>query len=84
MKKISKKEILSAVEEVIQQALTKFEIADPSKKTKKLVENVSRKVSGRIKTEVKRKFKKDRKAAERSKNANASKSEKKVGKMTAA
>lgn len=71
------------MDEIIQQALIKFEIADPTKKTKKLVEDVSRKVSGRIRTEVKRKFKKDRKAAAGSKKAKASsKTERKIEKMT--
>jgi RNase P subunit RPR2 len=67
MEKISKKDIKNVVDAVLTQALTKLEIAEPSKKTKKLVDSVSRKFAVQLKRDVKRKFKKERKAESRSK-----------------
>lgn len=54
-KKISKKEIQDVLQDAITQALNKLEIAAPSKKTKKLLDRISKKVSVRVKREIKRK-----------------------------
>ena len=62
MNKISKKDIQLNVKNIIEQALTSYDISAPSSKTKKLVKDVSKKFSSRIKKEVKRKFKENRKA----------------------
>lgn len=54
-KKISKKEIQDVLHEAISTALNKLEISAPSKKTKKLLDRISKKVSDRVKREIKRK-----------------------------
>lgn len=54
-KKISKKEIQDVLHEAISTALNKLEISAPSKKTKKLLDRISKKVSVRVKREIKRK-----------------------------
>ena len=54
-KKISKKEIQDVLQEAITTALNKLEISAPSKKTKKLLDRISKKVSVRVKREIKRK-----------------------------
>ena len=64
MEKISKKDIQATVKNIIEQALSTYEISSPSIKTKKFVKDVSRKFSNRLKSEVRKKFKADRKAAE--------------------
>ena len=66
-KKISKKDIKNVVETALSQALTKLEIAEPSKKTKKFADSLSRKFAVQLKHDVKKKLKKDRKAESRSK-----------------
>ncbi|WP_333820593.1 hypothetical protein [Ohtaekwangia sp.] len=58
MEKVLKKEILLTVEEAMNQALSKYAIASPSKKTKKLLDKVARKFSSRIRSEVKKQAKK--------------------------
>ena len=64
MQKISKKDIQATVKNIIEQALSTYEISSPSSKTKKFVKDVSKKFSSRLKREVRKKFKADRKAAE--------------------
>jgi hypothetical protein len=63
MQKISKKDIQATVKNIIEQALSTYEISSPSAKTKKFVKNVSKKFSSRLKREVKKKYKADRKGA---------------------
>lgn len=58
MKKISKREIRATVNESLLKVVTNLEIPDPSKKTKKLIEKVSRKFSDELKGELKKHFKK--------------------------
>ncbi|MEO5977087.1 MAG: hypothetical protein ABIS36_04700 [Chryseolinea sp.] len=67
MEKMSKKDIKTVVDSVLSQALNKLQIGEPSKKTRKLVDSVSRKFVVQLKHDVKRKFKKERKAENRSK-----------------
>ncbi|MCD9019093.1 hypothetical protein [Parachryseolinea silvisoli] len=62
-KKISKKEIQDVLHEAISTALNKLEISAPSKKTKKLLDRISKKVSVRVKREIKRKNNATAKAA---------------------
>jgi RNase P subunit RPR2 len=54
-KKISKKEIQDVLHDAINTALTKLEISAPSKKTMKLLDRISKKISVRVKREIKRK-----------------------------
>lgn len=54
-KKISKKEIQDVLHEAISTALNKLEISAPSKKTKKLLDRISKKMSVSVKREMKRK-----------------------------
>jgi hypothetical protein len=68
MEKISKKDIQANVKNIIEQALATYEISSPSSKTRKLVKDVSKKFSTQIKKEVKKKYKENRKAAERQYN----------------
>lgn len=58
MKKISKREIRATVNESLLKVVSNLEIVDPSKKTKKLIEKVSRKFSDELKGELKKHFKK--------------------------
>jgi hypothetical protein len=62
-KKISKKEIQDVLHEAISTALNKLEISAPSKKTKKLLDRISKKVTVRVKREIKRKNNATAKAA---------------------
>jgi len=74
MKNISKKVITAAVDEALQQVLIKLEILDPSKKTKKMADNLSRKFSTQIRSEVKKGLTKVKKtAASKSKGKKAKK-----------
>ena len=65
MKKIKKKEIVHTVEKAIGTALEKLDITDPSKKTEKLLEKVSKEFSGQLKKEVKKKNKQIAKSAKK-------------------
>ena len=65
MEKISKKDIQTAVKNIIKQTLSSYGISSPSTKTNKLVNDVSKKVSDQIRKEVKRKLKQDKKTAAR-------------------
>lgn len=67
MKNIKKKEIVYTVEKAMGTALEKLEITDPSKKTEKLLEKVSKEFSGQLKKEIKTKNKKVAKAAKKAK-----------------
>lgn len=58
MKKISKREIRATVNESLLKVVSNLEIPEPSKKTKKLIEKVSRKFSMELKGELKKHFKK--------------------------
>ena len=53
MKKLKKKEIRQVVDKAIEGALEKLSIAKPSKKTKKVLQKASKKVTSRLKGEVK-------------------------------
>ncbi len=74
MTKISKKEIRHAVSDAMSQTLAKFSITSPSKKTQRIVDDVARKVSGRIKSEVKKQLAK----ADRSTKSRKEKTSKKL------
>lgn len=69
MEKISKKEIKTIVTTALQQALNQLEIATPSRKTSKLVDAASRKLTIQLKRDVKKKVKKARKATSRVKKS---------------
>ncbi|MEQ8424577.1 MAG: hypothetical protein RIA63_07690 [Cyclobacteriaceae bacterium] len=62
MEPLSKKEIRTKVEESVSQALEKLEITNASKKTKKVVKATSRKLTGALKKELKKLYKKNKKA----------------------
>lgn len=61
MDKLTKKEMRQSIEDAIRQTLLKFELSIPSKKTQKLLENSSRKITEQIKSELKKKSKKTEK-----------------------
>lgn len=65
MERISKKDIKTIVTTAIHQALNQLEIIKPSKKTSKLVDSASRKLTLQLKQDVQKKFKKARKAESR-------------------
>jgi hypothetical protein len=65
MEKISKKDIRATVNETLFNVVSNYQIADPSKKTKKLIEKVSKKFSGELKHELKKHFKKMEKATKK-------------------
>lgn len=67
MEKITKIEIAHTVEEAMGSTLEKLNITSPSRKTEKLLSKVSKEFSGQLKKEVKRREKKDAKAAKKSK-----------------
>lgn len=54
MKKVSRKEIILRVEGAIGSVLKKLKISSPSKKTEKLIEKVSRKISAYLKEEIRK------------------------------
>jgi hypothetical protein len=62
MKKLSKKEIRATVNQSLMNVVSSLEISDPSKKTKKLIDKVSKKFSAELKGELKKHFKKMEKA----------------------
>lgn len=68
MQKISKKDIQAIVKNIIEQALSTYEISSPSSKTKNFIKDVSKKFSSLIKKEVKKKYKENLKAAGRQKD----------------
>jgi hypothetical protein len=70
MKKISKKEIRDKVTVAMTQALTSFEIAEPSKKTRRTIDKVSKKLSTDIKRDLKKKQEKISKASASKKKKN--------------
>jgi hypothetical protein len=77
MKKVSKKEIRNSVKESLDNIVSRYEIADPSKKTNKLIRKVSKKISGELKGELKKHFKKMEKATKKT-PLNGSLAQKKV------
>ena len=70
MKKITRKELRKNTEETLRNLLSQFEIATPSKRTKKVVEKVSRRFSTSLKHEIKKKMKEHQKASRKVKNSN--------------
>lgn len=62
MKKVTGKELRQSTENTINGLLTQLEIAEPSKKTRKVVEKVSRRLSKELKHEIKKQLKKNEKA----------------------
>lgn len=73
MKKISRKEIRATVNQSLLNVVTDLEISDPSKKTKKLINKVSKKFSTELKGELKKHFKKMSKATKSGVNGQATK-----------
>jgi hypothetical protein len=55
--KISKKLIRTRVEAAMKEVLTSFELSQPSKKTKKVVDRISKKLSSELKRDLKKQFK---------------------------
>ncbi len=55
VKKISKKELKNTVNQVMSETLIKLDVSSPSKKTKKLLESISKKLSVQIKSDLKKK-----------------------------
>ena len=53
MKKVSKKYIRAKVEGAVHQAIEELELSPASKKTKKLVNKASKKISGQLKSDFK-------------------------------
>lgn len=70
MKKITRKELRQNTEETLRNLLNQFEISAPSKRTKKVVEKVSKTFSTRLKQEIKRKMKQNQKASKKVKQHN--------------
>lgn len=66
MKKISKKEIQDKVEDAVNVALQQFDAPIASKKTKRLVEKASKKISSQLKHDLKKLSKKAEKMAKAS------------------
>jgi hypothetical protein len=54
MKTISKKDIRTKVEKSMRDTLSQFDIAKPTKKTEKLIKKTTKKLSGKIRREVKK------------------------------
>lgn len=67
MNKISKKEIRETVKESLDNIVSQYEIAAPSKKTNRMIKKVSRKFSEELKGELKKHFKKMEKATKKAK-----------------
>lgn len=65
MKIISKKEIRETVKESLDNIVSQYEIAEPSKKTNRLIKKVSKKISCELKGELKKHFKKMQKATKK-------------------
>ncbi len=61
MKKVSKKEIRQAVEKAIKQVLLIFGVSAPSKKTRKSLDSLSKKVAREAKSVAKKNQKTDKK-----------------------
>jgi hypothetical protein len=78
MKKISSKELRQNTENTINGLLTQLEIDAPSKRTRKIVEKVSRRLSKGLKAEIKKRLKKNQKATKKSKVAAMKSSEAKT------
>jgi len=57
MKKVTKSEIKQAVEEAITSVLQKLEIVKPSKKTRKSIGKISKRIKGDLKKTAKKKLK---------------------------
>jgi hypothetical protein len=66
MKKVSKKEIRHTVKESLDNIVSQYEIAEPSRKTNKLIKRVSKKISGELKGELKKLFRKMEKVTKKS------------------
>ena len=62
MKKISRKEIRHKVADAMNVAIQQLDVSDTSKKTKKLLEKASKKISGQLKQDLKKMSKKAEKA----------------------
>jgi hypothetical protein len=62
MKKISRKEIRHKVEDAMNVAIQQLDVSDTSKKTKKLLEKASKKISGQLKQDLKKMSRKAEKA----------------------
>ncbi len=69
MKKISKKEIQENVNSSLVNLAHDLNIAEPSKKTSKLIRKVSKKVSAELKHELKKQLKKMKKVSARENKA---------------
>jgi len=67
MKKVSKSEIKQAVETAITSVLEKLDVSKPSRKTKKAISKISKKIKG----DWKKQARKNQKAGSRSKNGKA-------------
>lgn len=61
--RISKKEIRSRIESAMKDALTTFAVANPSKKTQKVIEKVTKKVSVAVNRDLKKQLRKESKKA---------------------
>lgn len=72
--KISKKEIRATVNESLFGLVSNYHIAAPSKKTKKLIDKVSKKFSSELKSELKKQFRKMEKVSKLELNGKAKKS----------
>ena len=75
MKTISKKDIRAKVEKSMHDALDQFHIAEPTKKTEKLIKRTSKKLSGKIKEAVKKQVAKAEKQHAKIKKHGVSKKE---------
>lgn len=63
MKKLSRKELRATVNQSLMNVVSSLEISDPSQRTKKLINKVSKKFSDELKGELKKHFKKMSKAS---------------------
>jgi hypothetical protein len=72
MKTISKKDIRKSVEEAMNKKIAELNIASPSKKTRNLVKKASKKISGRVKQDIRLQTKKTAKKIKSEKKASAS------------
>jgi hypothetical protein len=71
--KISKKEIRATVNQSLFGVVSNYHISEPSKKTKKLIDKVSKKFSNELKSELKKQFRKMAKVSKPGLNGKAGK-----------